>query len=131
MAKDEQNSRPHRSPVDGTGTSDENTALVAMSLLLNLDEAVALLGYKPIGLRKIVDRSRAKTQGRNVSGPTIRFFQTCKCASIKFRREWIDEFIDQHSVDPGKAVSVSTPGGPGPRGHVTPHAGRGGTWAGP
>jgi hypothetical protein len=31
------------------------------------------------------------------SGPTIRFFQTKKWSPIKFRREWIDEFIEANS----------------------------------
>lgn len=70
------------------------------SLLISLEKAALLLGYTPIGLRKIVNRSRDKATGKTTSGPTIRFFQTCKSAPIKFRIEWIEEFIDRYSVDP-------------------------------
>jgi hypothetical protein len=36
-------------------------------------------------------------------GATIKFFQADKGAPIKFRREWIDAFIDEHTVDPTAA----------------------------
>jgi len=32
-------------------------------------------------------------------GPTIRFFQSCKGAPIKFKTEWIEKFIDRCTVD--------------------------------
>lgn len=81
-------------------------------LLIGLEEAANLLGYTPIGLRKIVNRSRDKASGKTTAGPIIRFFQTCKSAPIKFKIEWIEEFIRRYSVDPD-----ATP--PGPRGSTT------------
>ena len=52
------------------------------------------------GLRKIVDRSRAKALGGKTRGPTIRFFQTTKGAPVKFKQEWLEEFVQQHTVNP-------------------------------
>jgi hypothetical protein len=69
-------------------------------MLLGIREAAEVLGYTEKGLRKIVDRSRAKAQGARTRGPTIRFFQTSKGAPVKFRPEWIEEFIDDYTIDP-------------------------------
>jgi hypothetical protein len=41
-----------------------------------------------------------KVRGHRTYGPTIRFFQATKGSPIKFRPEWIDAFIAQHSFDP-------------------------------
>lgn len=57
--------------------------------MLSLNEAAAILGCSPSGLRKLVQRR------------AIRFFQLAKHSRIKFRREWLDEFIDAHSIAPG------------------------------
>jgi hypothetical protein len=62
--------------------------------LLSLDEAAKLLGYSPSGLRKIVNRTKAGKQDA-----AIQFFQVGK-GPIKFRREWIDDFIAANSVIP-------------------------------
>jgi hypothetical protein len=69
--------------------------------LLNLQEAAETLGYTVKGLRRIVERSRAKARGVRTRGPTIKFFQAGEHSPIKFRREWIEEFIVGHTVDPG------------------------------
>jgi hypothetical protein len=74
-----------------------------MPELIDLIEAAKLLGYTPSGLRKIIERSREAAKGRRVNGPTIRFFQSSKWAPIKFRREWIDEFIAAGTVEPKPA----------------------------
>lgn len=68
-------------------------------MMLSLQEAAEKLGYTTKGLRKIVDRSRAKANGAETRGPTITFFQTTKGAPVKFRPEWIDEFIEAHTVE--------------------------------
>ena len=65
------------------GESDDDGAM------LSLEQAAILLGYSVIGLRKLV--------GRRV----IRYFQSRPHAPVKFRREWIDEYIDAHSIEPG------------------------------
>lgn len=57
--------------------------------LLNLHEAASLLGYSVSGLRKLVARRE------------VRFFQARPHAPIKFRRAWLDEFIDSNSIEPG------------------------------
>src|SRR3954462_4614236 len=62
--------------------------------LLSLDEAAKLLGYKASGLRKIVTRTRHGGQGAK-----IKFFQVGQ-GPIKFRREWIEEFIQANTVEP-------------------------------
>lgn len=49
--------------------------------LLGLNDAARILGYKAAGLRKIVKRGEIQFV-QNGSGP------------IKFRREWLDDFIE-------------------------------------
>lgn len=80
-----------------------------MTALLSLGQAAEAIGYTVKGFRKIVDRSRAKSRGARTRGPTIKFFQTSKGAPIKFRPEWIEEFIDQHASDPDSPVVTERP----------------------
>ena len=61
--------------------------------LLSLDEAARLLGYKASGLRKIVARTK-----RGATTHTIQFFQIGR-GPIKFRREWIEAFIESKTVN--------------------------------
>jgi hypothetical protein len=68
--------------------------------LISLEDAARMLGYTAKGFRKIVDRSRAKAAGHRTHGPTIRFFQATKGAPIKFKPEWIEAFIAEHTFDP-------------------------------
>ncbi len=77
--------------------------------LLNIQAAADALGYKVKGLRKIVERSRAKANGARTRGPTIKFFQSTKGAPIMFRPEWIEKFIDDHTVDPGCTSTRNKP----------------------
>jgi hypothetical protein len=62
--------------------------------LLNLAEAAALLGYAPSGLRKIVNRTK-----RGEQGGAIRFMQVGR-GPIRFRRAWIEEFIEANTTGP-------------------------------
>jgi hypothetical protein len=62
--------------------------------LVSLEEAAKLLGYKASGLRKIVSRTRQGGQGA-----TIKFFQVGQ-GPIKFRRKWLEEFIQANTVEP-------------------------------
>lgn len=75
-----------------------------MTKLLSIQEAAGALGYTVKGLRKIVDRSRARAHGARTRGPVIRFFQTVKGAPVKFKPEWIDEFVEACTVDPLNGV---------------------------
>ena len=75
--------------------------------LLNLKEAADALGYTVKGLRKIVDRSRRRTLGARMRGPTLTFFQTTKGAAVKFKPEWIEEFIEEHTHAAGKPKTRS------------------------
>jgi hypothetical protein len=75
--------------------------------LISLEEAARMLGYTAKGFRKIVDRSRAKAAGHRTHGPTIRFFQATKGASIKFKVEWIEAFVSEHTIDPKTETSRS------------------------
>jgi hypothetical protein len=78
--------------------------------MLSLREAAAVLGYTEHGLRKIVDRSRRKAKGVRIAGPTIRFFQTTASAPIKFRPEWLEEFVAAHTVNPvARAAPIEPP----------------------
>lgn len=75
--------------------------------LIGLREAARMLGYTEKGLRKIVARSRARVAGARTHGPTIKFFQTAKGAAVRFRPEWIEEFINENTVDPSQPVETS------------------------
>ena len=81
--------------------------------LIGLEEAATYLGYKPKGLRQIIDRSKRRLRGYPVNGPTIRFFQIGSKAEIKFRREWLDEFIDACTHDPDSVPMVKSSNRPG------------------
>lgn len=63
-------------------------------MLISLSDAAQLLGYSTSGLRKLV-RRRA-----------IRFFQLRPHSPIKFRREWLDEFVAAHCAEPGAPADV-------------------------
>jgi hypothetical protein len=69
---------------------------IADDRLLSLAEAAELLGMEASGLRKIVARTK-----RGTPGPQIQFFQIGQ-GHIKFRREWIERFIEDHSIKPGQ-----------------------------
>jgi len=77
-----------------------------MTRLLSIQEAAEVLGYSVKGLRKIIDRSRAKANGARTRGPTIRFFQSCRGAPVRFKEEWIEEFIENCTIDPGNGVPM-------------------------
>jgi hypothetical protein len=78
--------------------------------MLDIRDAAAFLGYKGTkALRKIVDRSKAQAQGARAKGPTIKFFQVGPRAPIRFQRQWLLEFIDDHTVDPSMAATGSKP----------------------
>jgi hypothetical protein len=62
--------------------------------LLTLEEAAAQLGYSASGLRKIVNSTKA---GKGGAG--ILFFQVGR-GPIKFRQEWLDEFVEANAVVP-------------------------------
>ena len=57
-----------------------------MRPMLPLKEAARVLGYTPAGLATLV-RKRL-----------IRFCQVRKGGRILFRPEWLEEFVDQHTV---------------------------------
>ena len=68
--------------------------------VLNLEEAASLLGYSTRAMRTLIARSKRRAAGLPVKGPTIKFFQPGPRASIRFRREWLAEFVRQNTVDP-------------------------------
>jgi hypothetical protein len=71
--------------------------------LLSLEDAAKLLGYTPSGLRKIVRRTR---EGKR--GPTIQFFQV-GTGPIRFKPEWLDEFVAANSTMPQRQRSTPIP----------------------
>jgi len=75
--------------------------------LLSLQEAAEALGYSVKGLRKIVDRSRSRARGVRTRGPTIKFFQAGEHSPIKFKPQWIEEFITGHTIDPAPPVRMN------------------------
>lgn len=68
--------------------------------LVSMKDAAEYLGYSVDGLREIVDRSRRRANGSAVRGPFIKFFQAGKCGAVRFRKEWLDDFIEENTVDP-------------------------------
>jgi hypothetical protein len=62
--------------------------------MVTLSEAATRLGYSTSGLRKLV-RKRA-----------IQFFQAGPNSPIKFRPEWLDQFIEAGSIKPGAPAEV-------------------------
>ena len=66
--------------------------------MMSLADAAANLGYHPSTLRKIVNRTK---QGER--GPQIQFFQVGS-GRIKFKQEWLDDFVLANSVEPGQVV---------------------------
>jgi hypothetical protein len=63
-------------------------------MMLSLSQAADILGYSTSGLRKLVAKR------------AIQFFQAGPHCPIKFRREWLDEFIEAGSIKPGAPAEV-------------------------
>ncbi|MBN1588297.1 MAG: hypothetical protein JW888_02160 [Pirellulales bacterium] len=76
--------------------------------LLSLKEAADYLGYTVNGLRKLVDRARASHRGKYTEGPTIQLFQSTNHAPIRFKREWLDEFVKDHRIEAKHIKPVPT-----------------------
>lgn len=70
--------------------------------MIDLATAAELVGYKPAGLRKIVAAVKA-----GKSGPTIRFAQVGK-GPIRFRREWLEDFINGNVVSRPEKLRAKT-----------------------
>jgi len=70
------------------------------SPLLSLKEAAPLLGKSLHEVYKLVARSRRAAKGERVKGQTIRFCQDGERGAIRFRPEWVAEYIDRTTVDP-------------------------------
>lgn len=71
--------------------------------LVDLKEAAAQLGYEPSGLYEIVKRTKA-----GKTGAQIQFFQI-GTGPIKFKQEWLDEFVRANSIEPGQIVPAKKP----------------------
>lgn len=88
-------------PVAYSGKCNRHAgSFVLAGMLMNLDDAAEILALSPSGLRKLV-RRRA-----------IQFFQDRPHSPIKFRREWLDEYIDRHTTvigGPTKPVKRTKP----------------------
>ena len=68
--------------------------------LISFEQALRILGMKERRLRGIIQTTRDRIAGKRTTGPTIRFFQYHPKAAIKFRLEWLEEFIREHTYDP-------------------------------
>lgn len=64
--------------------------------LIPLDDAAKKLGYTASGLRKIVRRTRQGKSG-------IQFFQVGN-GPIRFKPEWLDDFVTANSVAPQRPM---------------------------
>ena len=63
-------------------------------MLIPISEAAALLGYSVSGLRKLVRRRE------------IQYFQARPHSPIKFKMEWLSDFVAAGSVQPGEAIEA-------------------------
>ncbi len=54
-------------------------------MLMTINQAADYLGYSVSGLRKLVNRG------------IIRYFQATEGAALKFKREWLDDFIEANT----------------------------------
>ena len=57
-------------------------------MMLDIEDVAQQLGCTVSGVRKIVARGE------------MRYFQHGKRGRLKFKQEWVDEFIAQHTVAP-------------------------------
>ena len=53
--------------------------------MLSFEESANYLGMSVSGLRKIVRKGK------------IRYFQSGRCGRIKFKKEWLDDYIEENS----------------------------------
>jgi hypothetical protein len=81
-------------------TNPRGTIVPSDEPLLSVKQGATRLGYSPSGMRKLIERSKTRLQGYPVKGPTIRFFQPSPGDEIKFRMEWLQDFIDACTHDP-------------------------------
>jgi hypothetical protein len=65
--------------------------------MLNLSQAAEILGYSTSGLRKLVARG------------DVRFFQSRPHAPLRFKPEWLEEFIERGSKPIEPAVRTRKP----------------------
>jgi len=63
-------------------------------MLVSLNDAAKILNYSVSGLRKLVTRR------------AIKFYQRTPHAPIKFKREWLDEFVADGTSGPGDLSPV-------------------------
>ena len=70
--------------------------------LLSVKQGAMRLGYSLSGMRKLIEKSKRRLQGYPVKGPTIRFFQPNLGDEIKFRSEWLEDYINACTHEPEK-----------------------------
>lgn len=58
-------------------------------------------------MRKIVTRSKARALGENVRGAVVRCAQDGRKGLIKFKKEWLDDYIESISIDATRAAPAS------------------------
>ncbi len=98
---------PQKPPPEARAANQQLTHLESRTAtyreseeLIPFAEAARILSMSQRNLRKVIRRSRERIEGRLTSGPVIRFFQCQPKGAIKFRRSWLDEFIQANSHDP-------------------------------
>jgi hypothetical protein len=73
-----------------------------MSEYVDFAQAANYMGISRSGLRKIINRSRVRLSGTPVRGPTIKFRQEMPHGPIRFRKDWLDTFLEHNAKDPSK-----------------------------
>jgi hypothetical protein len=66
--------------------------------MLNIKEAARWMGLSVRSLRRNVDRS--KRRGGPVDGLTIKYVQIGDRGPIRFKPEWLAQFVNDHAVNP-------------------------------
>ncbi len=104
---------PVHQPADAERTSHvrnvaaslgEATSAGDSGQLMSFEDALDYLKMSDRSLRKIVQRSKEQLVGKCVAGPTICFCQIHAKGAIKFRREWLDDFIRRYTHNPHAAA---------------------------
>lgn len=100
---------PGHQPTDSERASRAGNAAVACGKATSADDSGPLMSFEDAldylkmsdrSLRDIVQRSKEKLKDKCVAGPTICFFQIHAKGAIKFRREWLDDFIRRYTHNP-------------------------------
>jgi hypothetical protein len=79
--------------------------------MLNTEQAAHYLGVSMRSLQRIVARSKRRAAGLPVDGPVITYAQLGDHGAIRFKPEWLEEFIRRSTVIPQAKPLITPIGG--------------------